>query len=220
YYNYIRFGSVFEFGFHYNLTNMDASRIPFSLEKVMAAVYGFLIKLPEVRYRFPYLLQPEAWFENCKHAVFSGDTLFGSLIFFNGFLLAIVVVFAKRKEFCQKRLFVFSMMLLGFGIILMIWDVEMTGCVSYRYQADFSFALFMTAWMGILWLQESYAGKPPHDIFRRILIVVVFLSVVMNAMLWFVPDYTYIYSPYYCSFSLDKGNTQLYYDLYYGFNFW
>lgn len=218
YYNYIRFGNVFNFGFHYNLTNMDIGRIPFSLEKIMAAIYGFLIKLPEVRFRFPYLLQPEAWLENSR--LFSGDTLFGSLIFFNSFLLAVAVVFVKRKEFCQKRLFTFSMMLLGLGIFLMILDVEMTGCVIYRYQADFTFALFITAWMGILWMQEAYAGKPSHDIFHRILIVVVFLSVIMNAMLWFVPDYTYIYDPYNYSFSLAKGNTRLYYDIYYGFNFW
>lgn len=221
YYNYIRFGSVFDFGVNYNLTNMDVGKIPFSLEKIVAAVYGFLIKLPEVHYRFPYFRQPsEAWLESTAHAMFSGDNLFGSLLFFNSFLLAIVVVFAKRKEFCQKKLFMFSVMLLGLGIFLMILDVEMTGCVLYRYQADFTFALFMTAWMGILWLQEAYAGKPSHDIFRRILIVAVFLSVIMNAMLWFVPEYMYIYSPYYYSFSLPKGNTQLYYDLYYGFNFW
>ncbi len=220
YYNKIRFGSVFEFGFQYNLTNMDARNIPFSLEKITAAVYGFLVKLPEVRYSFPYLLQPEAWLENNRHTMFSGDTLFGSLFFFNSFLLAIVVVFVKRKEFCQKKLFMFSVVLLGLGIFLMILDVEMTGCVIYRYQADFTFALFMTAWMGILWLQEAYAGKPFHGIFRRILIVVIFISVIMNAMLWFVPEYMYIYSPYYYSFSLPKGNTQLYYDLYYGFNFW
>lgn len=219
YYNDIRFDSVFDFGVNYNLTNMDVSKIPFSLEKIVAAVYGYLIKLPEVRYRFPYFQQSNGWLENSRHVLFIGDGLFGSIFFFNSFLLAIIVIFAKRKEFCQKRLFAFSVMFFGLAVLLMILDVEMTGCVFYRYQADFMFALFITAWMGILWLQEAYAGKPSHDIFRRILIVSVFLSVIVNAMLWFVPDYMYIYSSYY-AFSLARGNTQLYYDLYYGFNFW
>lgn len=220
YYNYIRFGSVFEFGYKYNLTNMDAGNISFSLEKMWAAVYGYLIKIPDIRYKFPYLLQPEAWLENNNHTLYSGDTLFGSLILFNIFLLAIVVVFVKRKEFSRKNLFVFSTMLFALGIFMMIMDVEMTGSVNYRHQADFTFAWFMTAWMGILWLQEANVGKASHDIFRRILVAAVFLSVIMNAMLWFVPYYTYAGEPYYYSFSLAKGNTQLYYDIFYGFNFW
>ncbi len=220
YYNYIRFGGVFDFGVNYNLTNMDVGSIPFSLDKIAAAVYGYFIKLPELCYDFPYLLQPRLWQENNRHAVFSGDTLFGSLIFFNSFLLAAAVVFARRKDFSKKRLFVFSMLLFWLGIFLMILDVEMTGCVIYRYQADFTFALFMVAWMGILWLQEVYAGKESHDTFRRILVTSVFLSVILNAMLWFVPDYMYIHDPDYYWFSLSKGNTQLYYDIYYGFNFW
>lgn len=220
YYNYIRFGNVFEFGYRYNLTNMDAGNISFSLEKMWAAVYGYLIKLPDIRYKFPYLLQPETWLENNDHTLFNGDTVFGSLILFNIFLIAIVVVFAKRKEFCRKKLFVFSTMLFVLGIFMMIMDVEMTGSVNYRYQADFTFAWFMTAWMGILWLQEANAGKTSHDVFRRILVTVVFLSVIMNAMLWFVPNYIYAGEPYYYSFSLANGNTQLYYEIFYGFNFW
>ncbi len=220
YYNYIRFGSVFNFGLSYNLTKMDVGSIPFSLDKIVAAIYGYLIKLPELRCDFPYLLQPGPWQERNRHVSFSGDTLFGSLIFFNSFLLAVAVVFARRKDFSKKRLFVFSMLLFWLGIFLMILDVEMTGCVIYRYQADFTFALFTVAWMGILWLQETYAGKESHDTFRRILVTSVFLSVILNAMLWFVPDYMYIYDPDYYSFSLAKGNTQLYYDIYYGFNFW
>lgn len=220
YYNYIRFDSVFDFGVNYNLTNMNVGLIPFSAEKIIAAIYGFLIKLPEIRFKFPYLLQPEVWLENIRNSVFSGDTLFGSIIFFNSFLLASVIIFAKRKEFCQKSLFAFAVMLLGSGIFLMILDVEMTACVIYRYQADFTFALFITAWMGILWLQEAYAGKAAHEVFRKILITAVFLSVALNAMLWFVPEYTYIYEPNYAAFSLIRGNTKLYYDIYYGFNFW
>lgn len=220
YYNYVRFDSVFDFGVNYNLTNMNIGYIPFSMEKLVAAIYGFLIKLPEINYRFPYLQQPDIWLENIRHAVFSGDALFGSLLFFNSFLLAIAVVFAKRKEFCKKGLFAFSMILFGSGIFLMFLDVQMTACVIYRYQADFTFALFATAWMGILWLQEAYAGKAAHDVFRRILIAAVFITVVMNAMLWFVPEYMYVYEPNYTAFSLVKGNTKLYYDIYYGFNFW
>ncbi len=220
YYNYIRFDNVFEFGYKYNHTNPDAGNISFSLEKMWAAVYGYLIKLPDIRYKFPYLMQPEAWLENNDHTLYSSDTLFGSLILFNIFLLAVVVVFAKRKEFSRKKLFLFSVMLFALGIFMMIMDVEMTGSVNYRHQADFTFAWFVTAWMGILWLQEANEGKASHDVFRRILVAVVFLAVIMNAMLWFVPYYRYTGEPYYYSFSLANGNTQLYYDIFYGFNFW
>lgn len=220
YYNYIRFDSFFDFGFHYNLTNMDSQNVPFSLEKMSYAIYEYLIKLPEISYKFPYLLQPYAWIDGSLHTLISTDTSFGSILFFNSFLFAIAVVIAKRKEFCKRKLFVFSMMLLTISLFLMILDVEITGCVIYRYQADFAFALFIMAWLGILWLQEFYKGKISHNAFRGILTASVFLSVVMNSMLWFLPDYIYSWAPFYYEFSLLKGNTKLYYDIYYGFNFW
>ncbi len=128
----------------------------------------------------------------------------------NTFLLAFFVIIEKHKEFQKKGLYSFCMCLSLIGLLLMLLDVVLTNSVIYRYQADFMFALFIAAWAGILWMQEQYSGKDSHRVFQKILLTVVFLSVAVNALFWFTPF----------KFPMIKGNTQLYYDLYYGFNFW
>ncbi len=212
YYNVIRFGSPFEFGFQYNLTAYDARHVQFSLDRICYAIGEYLFRIPDFNYFFPFINIFASYWNIGAHGVtiFEGSFQAG-LIPFNLYLLAAAVVLEKRKEFQKKGIYLFGLCLMLIGIFLMIYDVELTNVIAYRYQADFSFALFITAWVGILWLQENYVGKDSIKSFQKILLGVVFLSVVMNAVFWFTPS---------VNFPMASGNTQLYYDIYYGFNFW
>lgn len=212
YYNAIRFGSPFEFGMKYNLTAFDTGHVQFSLDRIYYAIGEYLFRIPDFNYFFPFINTFEAYWNIGAHsvAVFEGSFHAG-LIPFNLYLLAAAVLVEKRKEFQKKGIYFFCLCLFWIGIFLMIFDVELTNVIAYRYQADFSFALLITAWVGILWMQEIYAGKDSYRAFQKILLIVVFLSVAMNAVFWFTPSE---------NFPMASGNTQLYYNIYYGFNFW
>lgn len=212
YYNNIRFDSPFEFGFQYNLTAFNIGHVQFSLDRIYYAIGEYLFCIPDFNYFFPFINIFEAYWNASAHSVviFEGSFHAG-LIPFNLFLPAAAVVVEKRKEFQKKGLYMFCIGLSLIGLLLMILNVELTSGIAYRYQADFSFALFITAWAGILWMWENYAGKGSHKSFQKILLAVVFLCVAMNAVFWFTPSE---------NFPMALGNTRLYYDIYYGFNFW
>lgn len=212
YYNAIRFGSPFEFGLQYNLTAFDTGHVRFSLDRVYYAIGEYFFCIPDVNYFFPFINTFEAYWNVAAHSVIIFEGSFhAGLIFFNLYLLAAAVVVEKRKEFQKKGIYAFCVLLPLAGILLMILDVELTSVIAYRYLADFSFALFVAAWAGILWLQEKYGGEDSFRAFQKILLAVVFCSVAMNAILGFTPSE---------NFPMVWGNTGLYYDLYYGFNFW
>lgn len=212
YYNNIRFDSPFEFGFQYNLTAFNIDHVQFSLDRIYYAIGEYLFRIPDFNYFFPFINIFEAYWNIGAHSIviFEGSFHVG-LIPFNLFLLAAAVVVEKRKDFQKKGLWLFNLCLSLIGLFLMILNVELTSGIAYRYQADFSFALFIAAWTGILWMQENYAGKSSHKSFQNILVTVVFLSVALNAIFWFTPSE---------NFPMQLGNTRLYYDIYYGFNFW
>lgn len=213
YYNYIRFDSPFDFGMRYNLTAYDLNHLQFSLDRIYYAIGVYFLRLPDLNFFFPYISASNAYWNSSGHSLLIFEVgLCAGLIPLNLFLLAAAVVFEKKKEFQKKGLYIFCFILTFISILILVLDVELTASIAYRYQADFAFALFIVAWIGILKLQETYEGKMSHEPFRKILILVVMLSVVMNAMFWFMPPSE--------KFSMQSGNTQLYYDIYYGFNFW
>ncbi|MDE6743295.1 MAG: hypothetical protein K2J95_05395 [Lachnospiraceae bacterium] len=211
YYNAIRFGSPLEFGMKYNLTTFDIRHLRFSLDQIYYAVGEYLFHTPDFNYFFPFISTFETYTNRNAHSIIDIEgTFHAGLISVNIFLLAFLVIIEKRKEFKKKGLYSFCVCLSLIGLLLMMLDVALTNAVIYRYQADFMFALFITAWVGILWMQEQYGGKDSHRVFQKILLTVVFLSVAVNALFWFTPF----------KFPMASGNTQLYYDIYYGFNFW
>lgn len=212
YYNGIRFDSPFEFGMQYNLTAFNIGHVQFSLDRIYYAIGEYFLRVPDYNYFFPFVNVFEAYWNTDAHSVviFEGSFHAG-LIPFNLFLLAAVVVVERRRDFQKKGLYAFCLCLSLVGILLMILDVELTSGIAYRYQADFSFALFITAWTGILWMQEFFAEKASYRSFQKILLAVVFLCMAMNAVFWFTPSE---------DFPMALGNTKLYYDIFYGFNFW
>lgn len=212
YYNYIRFGSPFEFGMQYNLTAFNIGHVQFSLDRIYYAIGEYFLRIPDFNYFFPFINTFEAYWNIDAHSVVIYEGSFqAGLIPFNLFLLAAAVVAKRRREIQKKGLYAFCLCLSLVGILLMILDVELTSGIAYRYQADFSFALFITAWVGILWMQEHYAGKDSYGAVQNILLTVVFISIAMNSVFWFTPSE---------NFPMILGNTGLYYDIYYGFNFW
>ncbi len=211
YYNAIRFGSPFEFGLKYNLTTFDIRHLRFSLDQIYYAIGEYLFHTLDFNYFFPFINTFETYTNmNAHSSIDIEGTFHAGLIPVNLFLLASMVFLEKRKEFQKKGLYSFCVCLSLIGLLLVMLDVAFTNAVIYRYQADFTFAFFIAAWVGILWMQEHYSGKNSYKVFQKILLTVVFLSVAVNALFWFTPF----------KFPMAMANTQLYYDIYYGFNFW
>jgi hypothetical protein len=54
-YNYLRFGSVFDFGTAYQLTVYDTSKYSFSFSLIIPAIYHYFVHAPSVNQIFPYI---------------------------------------------------------------------------------------------------------------------------------------------------------------------
>ena len=55
YYNYARFGSVFDFGIQYSLTINDFTRAEFHVDQAVVGFHNFLFAFPNVKAEFPYI---------------------------------------------------------------------------------------------------------------------------------------------------------------------
>ena len=93
--------------------------------------------------------------------------------------------------------------LIAAGVIVALLDAEMAGILQ-RYYADFSFMLLAAAVLLVFIVNENLVpGSTMAQVFTKVLLVLVAVSVLYSALICFVPEtgwYSDVYSWAYSSF--------------------
>lgn len=228
YYNASRFGSVFDFGNNYNLTVSDMSLNPFSLDKLLVGVYEYLLKLPDLTYRFPFMSIPGDGTEKnlFAHCFIHMEYIFAGLLPVNILLWTIPVLLKKTNaknaadESAEKGQLIrhlrhFGLTAVILALFLVVFDSESAGVV-YRYEADFSLALYLGALAAVMVIMaqiDSYDEKYQKICGKAVVILLIL------ALTWSLIFHMNFYFLTGLKYPLLWGNTDLFYRIYYAFNF-
>jgi hypothetical protein len=206
YYNYVRFGSPFEFGAGYNLTRTDYSHYGLSLARVPPALFAFLFQPPLITPVFPFFLSNAS-------SDYLGDLYregtFGGFFWVYPWVIVVWCLPGLRQVLKQKKLWSVVVGLVVVAVIIAVLDVQLMG-IAVRYGADFGYWLGLAGALALLvgaqsWLSLSLAR-------RRVLLVSAVCSLGFGLMLTFVTDQTKFFY-----FTADPSG---YYTAYRLFEFW
>ncbi len=222
YYNAVRFGSVFDFGNNYNLTVSDMSLNPFSLDKLFIGIYEYLLKLPELKYRFPFMSIPGDGTETNAfgHCFVHMEYIFAGLLPVNVLLWSIPVLLKKKGEKEGRDWKLMSLRYLGLlavvlAFFLVFFDSESAGIV-YRYEADFSLALFIGATAAVMLVMAKFDRLSDEARWIGERAMSAFL---ITSLIWSLVFHFNFYFLTGLKYPLLWGNTELYYRIFYAFNF-
>jgi len=162
YYNYIRFGSPFDFGANYNLTTNDMPHRGWKPDRLADGYFAYLFCLPRLTLRFPF-------FQNTDFKpIYLGKTIlepvYGGVLPLAPFLwnlLGLRRVWAGLRE---KRLLWLALLPLLLSLIVIAADTEMAGLVS-RYTEDFLLLLYLSA--ALVFLTGMERSDPASQRRRR-----------------------------------------------------
>ncbi len=214
YYNAARFGSPFDFGFAYNLTTQDTSRMVWSLDKLWVGICEYLFRLPDLTYTFPFMSIPGDGTQKnlLAHTVFQMEYVFGGLLPCNLILLLLPVLFAKKTdaEDADREMKRFGRTAVVIAALLMFLDTQLAGVV-YRYLADFSLVSLIAAAIAVMLCRRSLAGTEGRKIFTRAVVLMCAASVLFHVNFYWLSGMKY---------PLLWGNTALYYRIRDAFLFW
>lgn len=152
YYNYVRFGSPFDFGANYNLTTNDMTRRGFELGRVKDGVFMYLFQFPNIGMKFPYVFS--TGFQSSNIATTIRESMYGGVLFTNVILLSIFSLRRVKKPLKEKKLYKMTVSSIIFAVIIVVADTQMAGILS-RYYGDFTWLLLIAAIIVILQLWES-----------------------------------------------------------------
>lgn len=152
YYNYIRFGNVFDFGANYNLCYNNMPYRGVHIDRLFHATVGYLFYPCSVINRFPFFELSN--YTSRYMGITADETLFGGIIYNNLYLAIVFFIFAIKK--CIKKM---DAMLLAFicpvfSLIVAVTDANMAGVLP-RYYADFTWGFMISAFILLGYLYVS-----------------------------------------------------------------
>jgi len=140
YYNYARFGSIFDFGANYNLTFNDMTYRGFRLDRFLYATVGFMFIPAKVINRFPYFT--EAAYSSRFMGYCVDEQLLGGLFYNCLYLLSVVFIPKARSIIKDKAIYILSIVSVIFAVVIMVVDANMAGVLN-RYFVDFSWLVII-----------------------------------------------------------------------------
>ncbi len=146
YYNYARFGNVFDFGANYNLTYNNMPYRGFHIDRLLHPLIGYLFYPCSVTNEFPYFQISN--YVSRYQGITADENLFGGVIYNNIYLFAALLVIPFRKLFKSVEAFIVALIGPLFAIIICVVDANMAGTLP-RYYADFTWGHMLAAFIFI-----------------------------------------------------------------------
>lgn len=207
YYNYIRFGSVFDFGANYNLTGNDMTRRGFKLDRIGLGLFSYLLQPFNITASFPFLT-PSTFTTNFMGTTIR-EVLYGGCLFASP-LLIIGVIFFKFKKIIPKNLFYICLISVISAFLIIIMDTQMAGILP-RYMSDFLPFFYLSTIIVILSIFNSKIPKK----YLQVILSIILCLIIFTLCYWFL--YTFIDQYLY---DMLNNSTEFYFKWYYLLQWW
>lgn len=150
-YNYVRFGSPFNFGASYNLTGADMTAYAFSLKRTVMRSAEYLFLPPVLQSSFPFLHAVDelpgtlAWMLWTNEPVYGGFFAFAPVTF----LLLGLCFRGVRKSLKHRGLLMFDAVSIALALLVIAIVSHVSG-ITMRYFADFAWLMIIPS-ITVIW---------------------------------------------------------------------
>lgn len=155
YYNYLRFGSPFDFGATYSLTNNDMNKRGFNLSRVAYGLYCFFFQPARYEGVFPFLTSSSIRTDYMGRMVY--EFIFGGILASHSITWCLLFLGSVKKELREKKLLPVVILSVLMALVIGGFDANGAGILQ-RYSADMVWGIAFAAGLVLLALFEK-AGK-------------------------------------------------------------
>lgn len=181
YYNYIRFGSVLDFGSNYNLTIDNIKDVTLNFNKIKSAIMLMFLDIPKFNLDFPFIQHVAHDYNiNNLNKETIGGFFMTNIICCLSFLP--IGCFVHKKNF-SKDLLLIQYLSLSLTFFLGITAVVMNGCIE-RYKFDFGFLASLAT---VAVFIEIFKGKIPKYL-KIIFGLLLLTTILINCSMYFYTE--------------------------------
>lgn len=180
-FNYIRFGNILEFGFKYQLTIADYTKITKSYFNILVGLFYYLLAPLNVIPYYPFLTNMNINYftgyifsEDIKYSIMS--TIMPLILF--------TIPFIKNKLKKNKELWLTIKYMIILGLFLIMFESLVAG-ITFRYMIDFVFLFNITSILVSIFIYSNIKEKKYQINFIRISSICIMLSIIIQLVLIF-----------------------------------
>ncbi len=161
-YNFARFGSIFDFGANYNLTTNDMTSRGFMPGRLAQGIFSYILQPIAFEGKFPYLIGPSgaSGFMGSNYS----EGSYGGIIFQAPIIFILLILPKVKDELKKKGFFAVTLMLIIFSFLIAGVDSAMGGILS-RYALDMDWMLILAAIIVILGAYNKYKDSAYWKLF-------------------------------------------------------
>ena len=185
-YNYVRFGSVFDFGSSYNLTGFDMTTYSPSRMLIIVLMLTYLFGPMAFSSEFPFIQMVST--DHPQWGWAPNEPFYGGF-----FLLMPVQILALlfpfvRKPLKERGLFGFVIVCLALAVTILLADTYIAG-ITQRYFSDFGLYIALSACLALLGFQaRGFQSTSLRTVTIALIALAVVFTVVVGAFSLFSPD--------------------------------
>jgi len=181
-YNYVRFGNIFDFGATYNLTSNDMTARCFSLGRIFQGIYYYLIQPTNWEEAFPYI-------RNAVHNTqYTGTNIFeetfGGILFIQPSLFLLFLIPQIKKQLKQHGVYEILLILITSGVVIACFNSVMAAVLA-RYYLDLGIPFMLAVCFVALELISSEKDTVLKDICNKALPFFAVTSIAVSVLLVF-----------------------------------
>lgn len=177
YYNYVRFGSVFDFGANYNLTSNDMTHRGFVFERWPLGIFEYLFQPIRIKPQFPFWQLTEL--SNDYMGYTSYEFIICGFLPMNPIVILNFSVFKMKKILKKYKIFELSILCLMCSFIILLADIQLSG-ITQRYMSDFGWLLILNTVLILFSLEMILNNRKEMLYFHKIVAVLVGVSIFLN----------------------------------------
>lgn len=206
-YNYIRFGSVFEFGASYQLTINDMSNLSNRLMTIGMGLVCNLFSIPNLVPNFPFIGNHNNLIT--FYGYYYIENMIGGLFILVPICFSIFAIFKILKKSENKELVGFITIFTIVGLIICIVSCIMAGSMQ-RYMVDYGWILIVAGICSFMEIYNIYQSDEAKQILKKIFGILTIYIIAINFCAGIVSEKSF----------MKNNNPKEYYNLKYTINFW
>ena len=207
YYNYIRFGSIFEFGASYQLTINDMSNLSNRFMVIGMGLICNLFSIPNTVPSFPFL------YNHNNLLTFYGyyyiENMIGGLFILVPTCFAIFGLYKIFKNSKNKELFETILIYTIVGFLICVISIMMGGSMQ-RYIVDYAWILIIAGCLSFTEIYNLYKSDEAKNIIKRVFGILTIYIIIINCCAGIVSEKSF----------MKNNSPKEYYKLKYSVDFW
>lgn len=176
-YNYSRFGNVFDFGNKYQLTITNMMELGNRIYSVPIGLLCNLFTVPKIIPQFPFIAHSNEL--GSFYGYYYIENMLGGVFMLAPICFACFKIVKFNKKIENKELKILVNMLVGVGLLIAIISTAMAGS-NQRYLIDYAWMLILAGILIFISMNNLFENEDAHKILQKILCITTIYTMIIS----------------------------------------